>query len=40
MAMLRVRCERCKEWIATGTRMDTQAWTRDDVDRSVFGAAG
>ena len=61
MAMLRVRCERCREWIATGTRMDletfrnstnttrttqcakcqnTQAWTLDDVDRSVFGTAG
>jgi hypothetical protein len=57
MPMLRVRCERCREWIATGMRMDletfrtstnqtltaqcpkclnTQAWTLDDVDRSVF----
>jgi hypothetical protein len=58
MAMLRVRCQRCSDWIATGTRMDletfrvstnmtrvaqcpkcdnTQSWTLDDVDRSVFG---
>ncbi len=57
MPMLRVRCERCHEWIATGIDMDLetfraatnrtlithcpncrhpQAWTLDDVDRSVF----
>ena len=57
MAMLRVRCQRCREWIATGIDMDLetfvaatnrtlithclkcnnpQAWTLDDVDRSVF----
>ncbi|HEX4927111.1 MAG TPA: hypothetical protein VFV74_03855 [Burkholderiales bacterium] len=57
MPMLRVRCQRCREWIPTGIVMDeqtfldatdrtlithcpkcnnAQAWTLDDVDRSVF----
>jgi hypothetical protein len=57
MPMLRVRCERCQDWIPTGIVMDletfraatnrtlithclkcrnAQAWTLDDVDRSVF----
>jgi len=61
MPMLRVRCQRCSEWIATGVRMDretfdavtnrtlttqcvkchyAQAWTLDDVDRSVFQPGG
>ena len=59
MPMLRIRCDRCHEWISTGIDMDVetfraatnrtlithcpkcqhpQAWTLDDVDRSVFQA--